>query len=61
MIYVVQKKEDLEHFLLWCPAYTGIRASVSDLQLYTENTENIFGHFLFDQQDIDNKIQCTFF
>ncbi len=55
--YVEQKKEDLEHFLLWCPAYTVVRVAASDLQQpYIENTENIIGHFLFEQQDMDIKI-----
>ncbi len=55
------EKEDLEHFLLWCPAYTNMRATISELQQhYTENTQNIIGHFLFDQKDIDKKLNTVY-
>ncbi len=55
------EKEDLEHFLLWCPAYTNVRATISELQQpYTENTQNVIGHFLFDQKDIDKKLNTVY-
>ncbi len=55
------EKEDLEHFILWCPAYTDIRTYTTELQQpYTENTQNIIGHFLFDQQNIYKKINTVY-
>ncbi len=55
------EKEDLEHFLLRCPAYTDMRAAISNLTCNVlENTQNIIGHFLFDQHYSDKKLNTLY-
>ncbi len=39
-------KEDLKHFLLWCPAYTEIRGKITWLQ--QPYIEDIIGNYLFE-------------
>ncbi|RUM32355.1 MAG: hypothetical protein DSY42_01165, partial [Aquifex sp.] len=49
-----EEKEDLKHFLLWCPAYSEERKKNLRLQQpYEEEEENIIGKFLFDNIKIE--------
>ncbi len=45
------EKEDLKHFLLWCPAYTDEKSKSPRLQQpYKENED---GKYLFEKKDIE--------
>ena len=46
--------EDLEHFILWCPAYTEIKMKEPLYQQpYIEDTCSVLGNLLFNKQNID--------
>ncbi len=48
------EKEDLKHFLLWCPAYTDERRKSPLLQQpYKENEDDIIGKYLFEKRYIE--------
>ncbi len=47
------EKEDLKHFLLWCPAYEEERRQNFSLQQpYDEEEEFTIGKFLFDKENV---------
>ncbi len=47
-------KEDLKHFLLWCPAYMEIRRKITLLQQpCIEDEEDIIGKYLFETTYIE--------
>ncbi len=47
-------KEDLRHFLLWCPAYCEERGKITRLQqLYKDDDEDIIGNYLFQKRNIE--------
>ena len=41
------EKEDLKHFLLWCPAYSEVRQKNIKLQQPYQEEENTIGELLF--------------
>ena len=48
------EKEDLGHFVLWCPTYWLQRGkSVRLQQPYIENEESVIGNYLFDKENIE--------
>lgn len=48
------EKEDMEHFILFCPEYENNRMKTTSLQKpYHENTSAIVGHFLFGEQNLE--------
>ncbi len=48
------EKEDLRHFLLWCPAYTDERRKSPRLQQpYKENEDDIIGKYLFEKRYLE--------
>ncbi len=48
------EKEDLIHFLLWCPGYSEERRkSVKLQQPYIQEEEDIVGRYLFNNEDIE--------
>ncbi len=49
-------KEDLKHFLLWCPAYHQPRQKNKNLQQpYEEDQEKIIGKLLFEENTRETK------
>ncbi len=45
------EREDLKHFLLWCPAYTQERRKSERLQQpYPEEEEDVIGQYLFENK-----------
>ena len=50
------ENENIEHFILNCPAYTEERAKAIHLQQpYNEHPDDIIGSFLFEREDIEQK------
>ena len=53
--------ETLEHFILECPAYYDIRKRYGDLQRpYIENAQKIFGHFLFNEDTMNENREILY-
>ena len=49
-----EEKEDLKHFLLWCPAYSDVRQKNIKLQQpYKEEEDDIIGELLFGNENIE--------
>ncbi len=47
-------KEDLRHFLLWCPAYCEERGKITRLQQpYKKDEQDIIGNCLFEKRNIE--------
>ncbi len=47
------EREDLKHFMLWCPAYTQERRKSERLQQpYIEEEDDVIGQYLFDNKFI---------
>ena len=49
-----EEKEDLKHFILWCPAYEEERRKSDRLQQpYQEDEEELLGSYLFTNENIE--------
>ncbi len=49
------EREDLKHFMLWCPAYTLERMKSERLQQpYIEEEDDVIGKYLFDNKFIED-------
>ena len=56
MVCDKDEKEDIYHFILHCTAYKQERSHSTHIQQpYIESNEDILGHFLFVQEDIEEK------
>ena len=56
MVCDKDKKEDIYHFILHCTAYKQEWSHSTHLQKrYIENDEDILGHFLFDEEDFEER------
>ena len=46
-----EETEDLEHFMLWCTAYTKVRSDDTNFQRpYIEKTEDLLGYLLYQEE-----------